>query len=122
MKVGGKQSNRLVSNFRLYRKHWHAVGQNETAEPQSTTERTNRSFHDPGKSGSAGLGKIQGNRVRVCWAGNRHVRERRQVSAVGDDGADITEGTRDIRVEADECPERVYCLPVDYLACHILSH
>jgi hypothetical protein len=30
--------------------------------------------------GFAGLGKTQEKRVRVCWAGNQQVRDRREVS------------------------------------------
>jgi hypothetical protein len=48
-----------------------------------TTERTNRrqGVYKALKGGvSAGLGKRQGENVRVCWAGNKHVRERGQVS------------------------------------------
>jgi hypothetical protein len=58
----------------------------------------------------AGLGRRQGRSVRVCRAGNRHVRERGQVSrgpaGVGDEGTEVAEGSEDIRVEAGEFPER----------------
>lgn len=37
--------------------------------------------------------------VRLCWAGNRRVRKRGPVRhAVGDEGPEVTEGSRNIRV------------------------
>jgi hypothetical protein len=81
----------------------------------TTTERSNRkqrrSVLTAMKRGRfAGLGKRQGISVRLCWAGNRSVWERGQVSesqACGEGwGAKVAEGSRDNRVEADDCPGR----------------
>jgi hypothetical protein len=51
----------------------------------TTTERTSRKQEQEfrmaqKRGGLAGLGKRQGKSVRLCWAGNRSVMERGQVS------------------------------------------
>jgi hypothetical protein len=56
--------------------------------------------------GFAGLGKRQRKGVMVCWAENRRVRERVAGMRGRDEGAQVGEGSWDIRVEAGECPER----------------
>jgi hypothetical protein len=51
-----------------------------------------------------GLGRRQRISIRVCWTGSfRHM--------VGDEGANITKGRWDIRVEAGKCPETAYFVP-----------
>jgi hypothetical protein len=42
-------------------------------------------------------------REPTCQVSRRHV--------VGDEGAQVAEGSQDIRVEAGECPERAYFAP-----------
>jgi hypothetical protein len=127
VKTGGNQSNWLVSNFRLYRNqegngrvdlssHWLAVGQDETAglsydHRVNQQETKKRSCDGPEKVQFGWSMKKTIKTAGVCWAGNC-VREKGEVNesqaCSRDDGGEVAEGSQDIRVAADECPERAY--------------
>jgi hypothetical protein len=50
-----------------------------------------------------------GKNIKLCWAGNRNVRERGKMScryALEDAGAEVDEESRDMRLEAGDWPER----------------
>jgi hypothetical protein len=92
VKADYKQSNRRAGNFSIYRKqeengrgdlssHWLSWDRKKPLVSHTTTERTNRrkeqEFRMALKRGAfAGLGRRLGEDVRVCWAGNRRVRDR----------------------------------------------
>jgi hypothetical protein len=71
----------------------------------ATAERTNRR-HEQKLRMTPKIGGFAED--RVCWAGNRRVKERRQVSEskiCGEGG--VAEGSRDSRVKPGVFPERV---------------
>jgi hypothetical protein len=80
---------------------------------QTTTERTNRrqaqDFMLALKRGGLLLWqKYKGKYIRDCWAGNCSVKWASRRHAVENKGEEIGEGSRDIWVEAGDCPKRVY--------------
>jgi hypothetical protein len=119
MKSDSKQSNCLAAisdsiGDRTEMEEWNSVSiglpvrQNGTSRlshsDQANQQRQEQEVRTTLKMcGFAGLGKKKGKRVRVWWAGNQGIREKSRVSCrhvVGEEAAEVVEGSRDPRLKA----------------------